>query len=278
MRGLLGATRGADAVVVGGGTLFNDNVGRGTSGLPRLCLGASMAGWLSRTPVVFFGIGCEPIGRRLMRDVVRLASWRRRLWMRDALSVQRVSRLVPGADVRLAADVSLFAFGGLPASQERSGAVIALNHPDVPNLSVEVLERLRSLHSHLTFVSMGQGEESDASRLSDQQRLLIDEVVEGVAWSAAFRAISQAEAVYASRMHAAYMAIVSGTPVSVLQSRPKIGPFVDEFGVPSSASLAAIPETAQVADWQLVESAHERLEAEFESMLKYLSSKAGARH
>jgi len=277
LRGLWSITRAVDAIIVGGGTLFNDDIPKGFRGLPRLCLAASVVGWLTGRPVVFFGVGVESAARKTIQLAYRAAMWRRPVWTRDQTSAERCISLGSALFVAVAGDVCLaYPDGVLPTeARHRRGVVLALNHPDAAKLQAGTVESLHQRWSKVTFLSTGQGVESDADRLPAPVRTLFDSVVRDTTWERAFDTIGTADAVICSRMHAGYMAMLAGVAITSVNTRPKMNVFSEEFGIDSVGSIADVAASdPRVADEDSLSRARAQLMRELKAVDCYLRKKA----
>jgi polysaccharide pyruvyl transferase WcaK-like protein len=233
---LLRAARKADRIVVGGGTLFQDDVpDRAFSGLPRLCLACSLVGYLSRRRVTFFGVGVEPISRRRhrwsIRAAIRLAEG---LVVRDAASLERLQFMVR-KDAELGGDTATLLVNErrevVPESM-RKGAVLALNGVEAGLATPEIVDALAKSYGQVSFLSMHQGSSSDASHLSSETRAYLNVTSEDIQWGDAISLVGTSRLVVASRLHALYLAALTLTPAVAIGDRPKVTSFARDFAVP----------------------------------------------
>lgn len=276
--GLIREIRNADAVIVGGGTLLQDDQPSELfGGLPRLILFVSLIGWISRTPVVYFGVGCDPIARWTMRCLVRLAVKGRRVWARDLESVQRCADLLK-IKVELAADVSLlFAdrLGDLIASSnvaQSNQLVLALTALDAQTLTSHAVARFKSEFDTIVFVPMHEGEDrGDSESLLEEVGSQI-EVLRGLTWEDTVTVFGRSKMVIASRMHAMYISAMVGVPVAALGSSPKIDAFISEFGISRIEGIDGWSAITPLADSVSVAMARARVEAQLDSALRHLGS------
>ncbi|MBK8460502.1 MAG: polysaccharide pyruvyl transferase family protein [Micropruina sp.] len=160
VRGVVGlsrAVRSADLVIIGGGTMLQDDVGRGWGGLPRLCAVTSLIAHLAGRELAYFGVGCDPVPRVLARVLLRVATWSRTIWVRDRDSARRAADL-GGRDVRLAADACLLAVGAASghAAASRRGAVICIAHGDADLVTADAVSALQERFGRVSFVQMDQ--------------------------------------------------------------------------------------------------------------------------
>lgn len=233
--GLFRAIRVADAVMVGGGTLLqDDDPGAGLGGLPRLCATVSWMARVARKPLVFIGVGCDPVERLVPKLLLRAAVWRRDVWVRDTASQERfLDYFHHGA--RLGADVALLAE---PAGVEAGGRdriLLAPNLRDAPQLTMELVEGLRRHASRVSSLAMDQ-RLSDGDHTTLEPRVRRELVVQTspIGWRRAQAEIADADVVMASRMHALYLAMLSGRACVAVGESAKVRAFAEEFGVPRS--------------------------------------------
>ncbi|NUU16966.1 polysaccharide pyruvyl transferase family protein [Cellulomonas humilata] len=252
--GLARTIGSADAVVIGGGTLLQDDVGGRVGGLPRLMAVTSLLGWLLRTPVVFFGVGCDPVHRRVPRSLLRAALWRRRVWARDEQSMQRCSGLgVAAASLSLGSDVSLLLADEIAAMRGGDGpnhGVVALAKADSEGLTHPAVLEAVARWGSLVFVQMFQDESvGDASTLSRPARNGFARVTDGLSWREAAAVVAGADVVIASRMHALYLALMAGTPAIPVGDLAKVRSFAREFGLSEPMEAAdAMKSDPRVGD------------------------------
>jgi polysaccharide pyruvyl transferase WcaK-like protein len=276
MKDLAREVRAAQAVIVGGGTLFQDDAASQFRGLPRLCLVVSAIAWLHRTPLAFFGVGCDPVRRSVPRIVLRVATAGRGVWASDALSVARCKTQF-GSSAQLAADASLLAlsqFEHLRDVRAASGSnlVIALNARDGAQLTQAALESVRVGFDSVEFVSMVQGDQvSDFSALEGDVQRSFPPYRGDVTWQDAAVRVATASTVIASRMHAMYMAIMLEVPAVALVGLPKVDSFIDEFQIGGARNIRDFGSRARVAKRERVRDAAARVDRALEDALVYLS-------
>jgi polysaccharide pyruvyl transferase WcaK-like protein len=236
------AIRAADLVLIGGGTMVQDDQpARFFAGLPRLCSTVVVLCSVARTPVGFVSVGVQPLTRRISRIAFGWSMRRAQFVLaRDPASLE-VARSMKGAKASLACDAALF---GSPFPQREGaghGVVIALNRAEASLLSQELLGALVRKHDSVQLISMDQSADSDFGMLARplpagvevvQPQLTNDEVVEH---------FSRSRVIIASRMHALYIAALLGKPSIAVESSAKVAAFAAEFDVPLVA-------TAKLAD------------------------------
>lgn len=274
LRQLFRATRNSDAVIIGGGTLLQDDAPtKRFAGLPRLMFASSLVGWIARRPVIFFGVGCDPVTRWDAKLLLRLAIYKRPVWVRDEASARRCRENL-GADVKIAADVSLLALDDLESTyggfEAKKGLVVALNRSDVPYLSVAIMNRLKAQFAMMTFLSMDQGPDADSLSLDTDVSELFDLITSQLDWEDAAEACGRSEVVLASRMHALYLSAMVGSPVTGLRSSAKLEAFIDEFEPTAVMGLDAWQGTSEKVNSIALRSAAQRVEAELDQAITLL--------
>lgn len=255
LRGLASFTRWADLVVVGGGTLLqDDNRDALLGGLPRLCLAVSVCAAAARRPVVYFAVGCDPMPRPVHRWALRAATWGRRAWVRDDASQTR-ARDQFALHARVAADACLLPAADALLSDVRGpdhGAkphIFALNGRDVSMLKADVIRESSSTTGTTpVLLAMSQGAGHSDLTQADIVRFAAEGAVDAgypLSWRDAALYIMGAEAVVASRMHALYIALLLDKPMVAIGDSPKITQFATEFGVPLARRV--LPATLSLA-------------------------------
>lgn len=267
--GLVRHLRSVDLAVVGGGTLIQHEAhGLFRAGLPRFVFLVSLAAWLAGTPMVLFAVGCDPVASRTSRIIYRLALWRRPVWVRDEASLDRVANYFR-ADVRLAADASLFLWEDKEGAVERDGSVlVALNFHDAAKTDQATIQCLRAL-GEPRYLNMHQDEcrldtDSFPIELVDRSEV----VPSPIDWTTGAMAIGVAGSVVASRMHALYLAAILGTPMIATSDSAKVRAFAAEFEVPYVGDLVRISSvTPKRADTKALMLARSRLDSQLDAML-----------
>lgn len=248
LRGLASGVREADAVVVGGGTLLQDNGSRsGFGGLPRLCATVVGIARATGTPVAFYAVGCDPVTRFGPTALLRFAVHKVPVWVRDADSVKRVEGHLRGS-AHLGADASLLLHrvdSGNVDSATSGPLVLALNRAHVAALTASSVIELRRRYGSVVFLNMSQGrpESRDSVALSPDVLAELDLVTSALTWREAADVIAGASAVVASRMHALYAAMLAARPMVAVSDLPKVVTFANEFGI---ARVASVTELAGV--------------------------------
>ncbi|MBF4623283.1 polysaccharide pyruvyl transferase family protein [Clavibacter sp. VKM Ac-2872] len=248
VRGLADLVRQVDAVVVGGGTLLaDDQPARPFAGLPRLMAVTGLIARTSRTPLVVFGVGADPVTRRRARLALRAGLDGARIWTRDPDSAGRAAGYSK-LPVEVAADVSLFAAPELaemaaPADGRR-GAVVALNATHSPEVTLAHVQALEERFGEVVFVSMDQGDDSDAGALQPEVRARLTTEPGDHGWGRAAAIMADREVVIASRMHAMYLGTMLTTPVVAVGGATKVGAFTTEFGTRTEPAFDRAVRTA----------------------------------
>ena len=238
---LIRAVRDADAVILGGGTLLQDDgSGNGFGGLPRLCATVVGIAKATGTPVAFYAVGCDPVERIAPRALLRFAVQNVPVWVRDAESVERVARGLRGS-AKLGADASLL----LPGRTSNSVAgplVLALNRKHAAAVTADIVGVLREIHGSVVFLNMSQGgsEWTDSAVMTSAVRDQFDEVTSMLTWEEAESVIASSSVVVASRMHALYASMLVGRPMIAVSELPKVATFADEFDITRVESIVDI--------------------------------------
>ncbi|MBO0981000.1 polysaccharide pyruvyl transferase family protein [Microbacterium sp. SD291] len=238
IRGLASAIARNQAVVIGGGTLIQDDrPDRLIGGLARLCAVTALLARGMGKPVRFFGVGCDSIERRSPRLLYRIATRGNRVWVREDDSRDRFVRMfasTPG----VSSDVALLKHVDETPRLDTDRIVLAMNRSEGAQVSPALLDVLAQ-HGTASFLSMDQQEDA-ADYLSVPAEALarLSHEREALGWEAAWHRIGGSKALLGSRMHALYMAAMLGVPMVAIGSREKVVSFAGEFGVPLIASLA----------------------------------------
>jgi polysaccharide pyruvyl transferase WcaK-like protein len=275
LAGLVGAIRGADAVIFGGGTLLaDDQPTRPFAGLPRLALAVAAITRLSGKRFVIFGVGIDPVRRRRARLAIAGAIRAARVWVRDPASAVRGEQFA-GVALPVCGDVSLLEAGAvrrfaLPTA-ERAGLVLALNRREAALLTNEDVAAFHDRFGSVSFVAMDQGADADDLALTDSVRAEMTIHSRAQSWPAVLEIIGSAEAVVASRMHAMYMGVMVDTPVVAVGSAAKVVAFVDEFGVTSATSPSAAREVIGAFDPGRVDAGLDRVRSSLEEVSTWLN-------
>lgn len=285
-RDLLRAIRGVDAVVLGGGTMLQDNCPeKWVGGLPRLCAVVSWAARASRRPVAFYGVGLDTIHRPAPRAVVRTAVAGRPVWVRDGDSWARFSQYF-GREPSLAADASLLATTGILPSPSTSSSpsrvddrhlTVALNREHAHQLSRDVLSAWANSYGSVSFLSMDQEPgRSDAASLPAGIAEVLGHRGQVLGWQEAAERVASSSTVLGSRMHALYLAAILGTPMVAVGSADKVRAFSREFGLPRVDSVADFrPGTERAPDPAALGEARARAVASLEDLVSYLEVAIG---
>ena len=283
VRALADVVRQVDAVVVGGGTLLaDDQPSRPFAGLPRLMAVTGLIARTSRTPLAVFGVGADPVTRRRARLALRAGLDGARVWTRDPDSAGRAAGYSK-LPVEVAADVSLFAAPELAAmaapADRRRGAVVALNAKHSPEVTPAHVAALEERFGEVVFVSMDQGDDSDAGALPSEVRARLTTEPGDHGWRRAAELMADREVVVASRMHAMYLGTMLTTPVVAVGGATKVGAFTTEFGTRTQPSFDRAVRTAiaGTADAEAARTtaaalaaATARLDAAFEEMTSWV--------
>jgi polysaccharide pyruvyl transferase WcaK-like protein len=259
---LVAAVRRNDAVIVGGGTMLQDDQpGRLIAGLPRLCATITALSRINRRPVAYFGVGFDSVNRWVSRKLIDYATSGVPLWLRDADSVGRY-RAQYGRQAYLGADAALLLDRTLVASEASPGRnlVVALNKDDGPGPSPDVILRWLEHYDDVIFIAMDQESGwSDGHALRHDVVRMLNYRFPVLGWQDAASLISSAGAVVASRMHALYLALLFGVPSSAIGRREKVTAFAKEFDIPICAHIDEfVPGSPRLADSSAILAATRR--------------------
>lgn len=274
--GLIHLVRASDAIVLGGGTLLQDDTPNTRfGGLPRLCLTASALGWFFRKPVFYFGVGCDSIQRPAARAILRLAVWKRAVWVRDEHSSLRFARYF-GRTPQLAADVSLLSPPSdstrVSTSQATRPVSLAPNRRDVAQITPAVVESIGAVRLLAMDQRPDVGDLAGSAAFPPTHPFLTADQVD---WMDVMDVIAGSSAVIASRMHALYIAAVCGVPMIAIGQSDKLVAFAEEFGVPLVKSFdEVVVQSARQASGSAVEAARARVEAALLHLDENLNARA----
>ncbi|RFA18744.1 polysaccharide pyruvyl transferase family protein [Subtercola boreus] len=274
VKGLASLIRGVDAVVLGGGTLLQDDQPtRPFAGLPRLCLSAGLIARASGKRFVIFGVGVDPVRRRRMRLAIGATLRLARVWVRDSASQARAAALMPGTP-GLSGDVSLFDYSPRGADDRasvvRTGVLLALNRREAGALTLGQVEALRQQWGAVHFVSMDQGDDSDGGSLAPEVATALGYAGRSQSWRTVSQTIASADVVIASRMHAMYMGVLTGVPVVAIAGFAKVDAFAADFHVETAATIEEATAKRGRVDGAAVEAAVRDLTAAETRMLAFL--------
>ena len=276
---LLAVVRNHDAVVVGGGTMIQvDSATLLRSSLMRLCSAVSIAGWVTRVPVAFFAVGCDPLPRRLARIGYRLAVWRREVWVREAKSQERF-RSYFGRIPHLAADAALLYENSASQTRE-SGSdprtqLFAPNRKDGAQMAPSGLRASEARTKRLDLSRCRSGAESDLDCVP-QETLDNSEIIDAMDGSfGVLESFAGYNAIVASRMHALYFGLLQGLPMVAVGNRPKVVAFADEFNIPKIDAFSDyVIGMEKSGDVSSLANAKARAGVGLEQLLQHLNRKA----
>lgn len=233
LSGLSRAIRDADVVLVGGGTLLQDDTPSGSAfgGLARLLAVTSTLARVHSRPLGYFGVGANPVTRPPQRALIRMALAGRRVYARD-LWTQQLLRSSYSKRSSLAADTAMLAAASPMAHAEASNSIVLAGYPgDVADLDVHTVKALANQYERVEFLSMSQGKKSDASFLREEVREQLYACHENVTVEHAASVVQRSSAVLSSRMHALYLGLLNGKRLAALGDRHKVLSFGTEFRV-----------------------------------------------
>lgn len=274
--GLISLVREHDAVIIGGGTMIQEdasNLLRGS--LMRLCLAVSVAGWISRVKVVFFAVGCDPLPRRMARIGYALAVGRKRVWVREAESADRFTKYFRRTPL-IGADAALL-LPQVPPNQDNGQAgalLLAPNYKDAETLVLNWISGMREEFGEVVIMPMSSGAIDDLGLVPAQSLEAVVSASTAAGWRDVMTQFRPARAVVASRMHALYVAMLQGIPMVAVGSSPKIVAFANEFEIPRVNKFDEFrPGMERLAASKPLQEATTRVEISFTDMLRVLEGR-----
>lgn len=273
VKGLSQAIRAADLVLVGGGTLLQDDTPGGSSigGLARLLAVTSTLARLHATPLAYFGVGANPVTRGPQRVLLRVALAGRPVFARDRWTEQLIAKLY-GKRSEIAADTAMLAVDLPPRPSTARDSIVLAGYPaDAGSLTVDDVDALKDRFGSVEFLSMSQGSRSDASCLRPEVRSVLDLCHENVTVDHALDVVAGSAAVASSRMHALYLGLLLERPLAALGDRHKVRSFREEFTVPALTGWADLANvTPTPGDHEAVRSARGRVSTKLDGCLDLL--------
>ncbi|GAB2457800.1 polysaccharide pyruvyl transferase WcaK-like protein [Conyzicola lurida] len=239
---LVRAVRAADAVIIGGGTLLQDDGPKhGLGGLPRLCATVVGVAKATGTPVGFYAVGCDPVERFLPKMLLRFAVHNVPVFVRETTSAERVNGQLRGT-AHVGADASLLLSHRTAPATEGGPLVLTLNRKHAAAVTAEHVSALRAKYGSVVFLNMSQSGDglTDSAAVEPAALALFDRVTSTLSWPEAESIIAGASAVVGSRMHALYASMLLGRPMVAVSDLPKVVTFATEFEVPRVGSIAEV--------------------------------------
>jgi polysaccharide pyruvyl transferase WcaK-like protein len=278
--------RRADLVLIGGGTLLQQDRGPAlVRGLPRLCAFGSLCARLAGADVAFVGVGALPIERRLPRLLLRVATRATStLFVREATSQDVVARNL-GRRSQIAGDLSLLlrrSAGIAPlngAEQAKQGRLLlALAPMEAAMLTPDVLRQMSRSYNGVLFVSLGQRPEPDAASLGVESTNLLDVIPADLQWQELLPIATSVDVIVASRLHAMYLATLTGKRLIAVGDSLKTRAFAEEFGVPRVAvsELPSRLHEAVAPSTSSADRAEERLRVALDEIVPDLLRRGGS--
>lgn len=271
--GLSRAIRASDVVLVGGGTLLQDDTPDGSAfgGLARLLAVTSALARLHSRPLAYFGVGANPVTRRPQRALIRVALAGRPVYSRDQWTAGLL-RSSYGKHSVIAADTAMLATLSLMDTSETPNAVLLAGYPaDAASLDLPTVAALAKRYDRVEFLSMSQGRKSDSSFLHDDVRARLDACHENLSVEQAVKVVRRSSTVISSRMHALYLGLLNGRRLTALGNRHKVRSFGTEFCVPSISRWSdALDTTPTLGDVDAVAAAQDRVNDQLHTYLTQL--------
>lgn len=246
----LRATARADALVVGGGTVFKElhhSSGRPAGGLLRRAAGLTSAFYARRLPVALIGVGAAPIhhpaNRHLARSIARRADL---LVLRDAESADVLAGMGVPSPLRVGADLSWLAARPPERGPECGPAPIgvAVSHlAGGDDLVDRLIDGLRPAVEAGRCVEIEPWQGSPrlgadgriAARMARALGLGARLVAPPRDLDEATQRAAGRAAVVAMRFHAAVAAAEAGTPFAAVTHEPKLAAIARSTGQPTIA-------------------------------------------
>lgn len=242
----------ADALVVGGGTLFKElhpASGRSPGGLLRSALALTSAFRTRRRPVAMLGVGAAAITRRANQQLARLlANQADLLVLRDADSAVILAGLGVPAPLRVGADLTWLCrptTNGSPSRRERGPLDpigVAISHLcDVPGLVERLAAALQPLVDAGRPVEIepwqGSGYLSEDARMARRLQTAIGTGARVLAppesLAAASGRMAERSAGLTLRFHGAVAAAQAATPFLAVAHEPKLASIARRLGQPA---------------------------------------------
>lgn len=243
LRRLARAVRDADLIVMGGGTLLQENVSVRplvpVAGLLRYLVTVSAIARLSHRPVVVAYVGAEALDHRRSRAVVRaICASAQAVSTRDHRSAELLADIT-GRTPLVAADALFLepreTFDG-NGSAERHSICVSLMGNASPGLVSDLARILKAeadRGSEIVLIPMDRRPDDDASALS---RLAANvghtrTLSPATGWREVVQEIAHARACIGMRLHFLIFAALTGRPTLALTSSPKTVAFAAELGL-----------------------------------------------
>jgi polysaccharide pyruvyl transferase WcaK-like protein len=250
----------ADAVLIGGGTLLQDNVPIESSwrlrGLLRLQLAVVALCRSTRTPYAYALVGAEylerPAARRAVRFLVEHAAC---VAVRDPASAELLTSFATPQRLAVGADAVFLAATPVPRGQARTRVAVSLLSLAQPELIKTLARSLDALfpHAHLLLVPTDRRVDCDGVALRILQQSLMEP--SRVSWFAADRPWQELVAELGScqlavgmRMHFLMLAALARTPAVVIAASPKLRSFAADGALALVDARAPAGLNAALAD------------------------------
>jgi polysaccharide pyruvyl transferase WcaK-like protein len=244
VRALVKAIRGSSLVVIGGGTLLQEETRPGplepVAGLLRYLFVVSVLCWLFRRPMAVAFVGAETVATRRGRLALRLICRRARLTIvRDEESADLVE-LISGGRPRVGAD-AMFLSNWAPNSSPPTGNRVAVSlQAGITADAIRALaEQLAEHASEVTLIAMDRDRGGDAAALAALEdalsgRVLCRTLPESSGWRDVYRTISDVDVCVGMRLHFVIFGALAGRRIYVLASSPKTRSFARAAGLPAA--------------------------------------------
>jgi polysaccharide pyruvyl transferase WcaK-like protein len=284
LRSLYRAIRWADGVLIGGGTLIQDDQpDRRFAGLPKYIAAVAVLCRAAHRPYAFVGVGAQDVMRLRARYAFRFAvRGARCVEVRDVDSRRTVSEqygITPtlGCDAALLSPSKValqYAADGNAAAPNR--LVVALNQHLVSNASAVTISQLASQAASVELISMDQSTHWDFRDIDSGILTMSNVHVHPPTLTTAdlVNLIGSAKAVISSRLHALYISTLLGRPQVAISGTPKVASYAKEFEIPlvSQAEIGTAISLARRAESAAVEAATARGRSGLEAALLSLGT------
>lgn len=251
-----------DCLLIGGGGLFHDY----SRGVLIYYFIWALTAWLTRTPVVLFGVGVGPINTTLGRILLKIiVSISRAIVVRDTNSAKLTEQIAPGSPIYQGCDLTLFLLTERPPRKEQP----RMQSPFTVTISVrpwykgEMQERLESLVFNFirSVVAELQKEYPEVRvqivpfhatndfLISTQLAAVIEGTIHTIYnVKEALEILSNSDLVIGMRLHSVLLGLICGAKVIGISYDPKVQAFMSSCGFSQCCiSLDRIEESCKNA-------------------------------
>jgi polysaccharide pyruvyl transferase WcaK-like protein len=252
-RAAASACRRADAIIVGGGTVFgrlHPSTGRPAGDLLRRTAALTAAARVFGTPIAFSGVGAAPVAtaseRALARGIVRACDL---LVLRDEESAEELRAMGAPPPFRVGADPAWTVLDGVAEATRDIDLLIVMSHLAVHRGLVGWLAAAVHRLPEATRVTVvpWQQQGADGAISGALARILggrADVVDAPVDLEAGASLAARAEVTLCLRFHGAMASAIAGTPFVAVGHEPKLKALARRLGAPYVDSGCAPNELA----------------------------------